>query len=593
MYEKSQIQKFVEKGLLIEALDELLILSEGSEWNTYVISAKSAFSDAKRKYDAGILEYAEFHRIFNQTTFKIDSYRNEIASAKDKVPVHKRKTIFEQRKSLTSTDLQGTWLSYRHKIDFKNNLLDITNDEKNIFIVGLVFSPISDIQCSVRSIFITKIFIGTLTISGKRIFIELNEENGDKKVLVTLHISNDFFDSQQPILKGIANTYISDGETNNNPEIGVPLIFEKQVDEFSNIEEKTEYKSIEAIENESVKFFLQNDDRFISIYDFKKKPAENTRSNNNRLQKRILLSLIPILLGVFASIFWITTRNKIATEPQNVVIYSTIPKSVKFVWDEFEKFKAEIQNNFNGKINIVILPISTDSFPSLLKRVGREKSIALIGVPYYDTDDEGFVARTFFSTVPFGMKNHEFDYWIDSGAKKMFENIYRPDGVYPLPLGNTGHQAGGWFFEKIDTITKFEKRKIRIYGPGGEVLKSFGAVRVYGLPNKQKALDWSEDPEMLGFEAINAAVDESLGLYDAAIEIAKRKKRKIYYYAFGWHEPNSTYTLFLNRDFVSSIKIQPTEWYQFELIVRKYHAIISDKFEVEGQKTLIATAKWF
>ncbi len=569
MNTQNDIEHLVAKGNISGALEELLKISNGTRLNKDVLTLKSTYESGKKIYLRGGAENQEMQLLDSKTAFSILSYYNELIS-ENLFDLEAKHTPIK-KDGVNINHFRGTWLSYRHKIDYKDGELDFTADKKNIFVVALVFTPISHNKCDVRSIFITKSFVGTLTVIGKRAFIELNEEGGDKKVLVTLHLKNT--NNPEGILKGIANTYITDGEKNNNPEIGVPLIFEKQINDFAEIEDKTEYKNIKEIDNQEVKLFLLRDKRFISILPFRKRNISST----------LLKSVIGGALLILGFTFIV---NHFAEHKYNFTIYTTIPKKVNFVWAEYDSLKNEMYLASEGKISILFKEISTDSFKAYYDslRNSPNADFGLIGVPYYDTEIKGFVTKSFFSTIPFGMKNSEFNAWLSIDGQKKFEDCYHREAIYPIPIGNTGMQAGGWYFEKIRNLKQLEGKTMRILGPGEEVLSRFNVKMETGLPTFSNVMRWSKNPDFIGFEVINPAFDQCLGLCAAADTL--KKDRKLYFYPTGWHEPNSTYTLYFNEKKINEIKQSSKLTNTFLLVFNKYHNRLSNRFETEGSRVL-------
>ena len=78
----------------------------------------------------------------------------------------------------------------------------------------------------------------------------------------------------------------------------------------------------------------------------------------------------------------------------------------------------------------------------------------------------------FFSTVPFGMTARGMHAWLfHGGGLEIWREIYQPFNVYPVPMGNTGIQMGGWFNKRIDSVSDLQGLRMRMPGLGGKVLK--------------------------------------------------------------------------------------------------------------------------
>lgn len=145
-------------------------------------------------------------------------------------------------------------------------------------------------------------------------------------------------------------------------------------------------------------------------------------------------------------------------------------------------------------------------------------------------------AAQFFTSVPFGLTAQEMNGWIQyGGGQQLWEEVYTPFNVLPLPGGNTGVQMGGWFNKEINSVSDLEGLKMRIPGLGGEVLARAGGTPV--------TLPGGEIFTSLQTGAIDAT--EWVGPYnDLAFGIYKVAK---HYYYPGWHEPGSMMEFVINK----------------------------------------------
>ena len=151
-------------------------------------------------------------------------------------------------------------------------------------------------------------------------------------------------------------------------------------------------------------------------------------------------------------------------------------------------------------------------------------------------------AAQFFTTVPFGLTAQELNGWIYyGGGLALWQELYEPFGVVPMPGGNTGAQMGGWFNKKIDSLADLKGLKMRIPGLGGEVLKRAGGTPVL-LPG-------SEIFPSLQSGTIDAT--EWVGPYnDLAFGLNRAAK---YYYYPGWHEAGSAVEVLFNQKALASL----------------------------------------
>jgi len=142
----------------------------------------------------------------------------------------------------------------------------------------------------------------------------------------------------------------------------------------------------------------------------------------------------------------------------------------------------------------------------------------------------------FFTGVPFAMTAQEFNGWIYyGGGMELWREAYAPHGLIPFLAGSSGPQMGGWFNREINSMDDIKGLKMRIPGPGGEILKRAG-----GTPTN---IPGAELFTALQTGTIDAAEwvgpwnDLAFGLFRAA---------KYYYYP-GWQEPGSGLECIINQ----------------------------------------------
>ncbi|MEM6262673.1 MAG: TRAP transporter substrate-binding protein [Bacteroidota bacterium] len=151
-------------------------------------------------------------------------------------------------------------------------------------------------------------------------------------------------------------------------------------------------------------------------------------------------------------------------------------------------------------------------------------------------------AAQFFASVPFGMNAQQMNAWILSGGGlALWEEVYAPFNLMPLPAGNSGIQMGGWFNKEINTLADFKGLKMRIPGLGGKVLNKVGgtAINVAG----GEIYTNLETGVIDATEWVGPYHDYKMGFAD----IAK------YYYSPGWHEPGTQLEAFINKDAYASL----------------------------------------
>ena len=153
---------------------------------------------------------------------------------------------------------------------------------------------------------------------------------------------------------------------------------------------------------------------------------------------------------------------------------------------------------------------------------------------YWQGKSKGF---SFFTSVPMGMTAAEIMGWIDhGGGQKLWDDLSADFNIKPFQAGNTGHQTGGWFKRKINSLEDFKGLKMRMPGLGGEVIRRLGgaAVQLSGGEIYQSLQSGSIDAT----EWVGPWNDYAFGFYREAP----------YYYAPGFHEPGASLAVGINLD---------------------------------------------
>lgn len=145
-------------------------------------------------------------------------------------------------------------------------------------------------------------------------------------------------------------------------------------------------------------------------------------------------------------------------------------------------------------------------------------------------------ATQFFAGLPFGMNAQQQNAWVYSGGGlELWEELYAPFNLIPMPAGNTGVQMGGWFNREINSIEDFNGLKMRIPGLGGKVISKAGGSAV--LSAGGEIYTNLERGVIDATEWIGPFHDKLMGFHKAA---------KYYYYP-GWHEPGGLLELIINK----------------------------------------------
>ena len=145
-------------------------------------------------------------------------------------------------------------------------------------------------------------------------------------------------------------------------------------------------------------------------------------------------------------------------------------------------------------------------------------------------------AAQFFSGIPFGMTAQELNSWIyHGGGLELWQEVYAPHGLIPFLAGNSGPQMGGWFNREINSIADIKGLKMRIPGPGGEILKRAGGTPT-NIPGAE-LFTALQTGTIDAAEWVGPYNDLAFGLFRAAS----------YYYSPGWQEPGSGLECMINK----------------------------------------------
>ncbi len=146
-------------------------------------------------------------------------------------------------------------------------------------------------------------------------------------------------------------------------------------------------------------------------------------------------------------------------------------------------------------------------------------------------------ASSFFAAVPFGMTAQETNAWLYyGGGLELWQELYKPYGIIPLPGGNSGLQFAGWFNKEVNSLADINGLKMRIGGIGGEVFKRAGGLPV-NMPGGE-IFSSLQSGALDAAEWVGPYNDLSFGFYQAAN----------YYYSTGWQEPTATLEFLINEN---------------------------------------------
>lgn len=220
------------------------------------------------------------------------------------------------------------------------------------------------------------------------------------------------------------------------------------------------------------------------------------------------------------------------------------PRTSKIIGETVLEFAKRVKQLSQGKFDIAVYGAG-ELVPSLEVFETVKSGTVEMGYssPYYWMGKIN--AAAFFSSIPFGMKAIGMKAWLDyGGGQKLWDEVYRPHGVFGIASGAVAVQMGGWFNRKINTIEDYKNLKMRIPGIGGKVIEKVGG--------KPMLVGAGEIFTNLATGVIDAAeftgphLDYYMGFHKAA---------KYYYYP-GWHEPGTIHEFVINKSAWDKLSVE-------------------------------------
>jgi TRAP-type mannitol/chloroaromatic compound transport system substrate-binding protein len=243
-----------------------------------------------------------------------------------------------------------------------------------------------------------------------------------------------------------------------------------------------------------------------------------------------------------------------------------------------KKMIAALDSVSKGRFKIKVSDnIKTRDANDLLSKTEHDSIQILYSISYYASNNDNQKASLFFAGMPYpmGMDMPSTEHWFQSEGLALCEKYYAAKGVKPFLLGHSGAQWMGWFKKPIHSIADFKGLKMRMAGNGAKVLKHWGASIENFVPTPNLLDSFCNTKESIAFEWIGPAADVQLGL----------PKHFNYYYKQGWHEPNTTWLLFINKKTWTALTEAELNQ-DYEKIIAQYHLEITKRFELENERYL-------
>lgn len=157
-------------------------------------------------------------------------------------------------------------------------------------------------------------------------------------------------------------------------------------------------------------------------------------------------------------------------------------------------------------------------------------------------------ALQFFTAVPFGPSAGEAIAWVYfGGGLELFQELYRPHNIHPMPCNLISPEGSGWFREPIGSVEDLKGLKMRFFGLGAKVMEKLGvSTQLIAGGDIFPALELGT---IDATEFSMPAIDLDLGFH----QVAK------HYYFPGWHQPISMGEFIVNLDRWNELSPQQQE----------------------------------
>jgi TRAP-type mannitol/chloroaromatic compound transport system substrate-binding protein len=225
----------------------------------------------------------------------------------------------------------------------------------------------------------------------------------------------------------------------------------------------------------------------------------------------------------------------------NWKLITSWPKNLPGLGMAPENFAKLVEEMSNGRMKIKVYG-SGELVPPLQVFDSVANGTAQIGhsAAYYW---KGKVpAAQVFTAIPFGMNVQEMNGWLHhGGGLELWQELYAPFGLVPMPGGSTGNQMAGWFKKEMNSVKDFEGLKMRIPGLAGEVIKRLGGIPI--TMSGGELFTALQTGAIDATEWVGPSNDLAFGLYKAAE----------YYYYSPWHEPGAVLEFTFNKEALESL----------------------------------------
>lgn len=229
-------------------------------------------------------------------------------------------------------------------------------------------------------------------------------------------------------------------------------------------------------------------------------------------------------------------------QAQTLTLQSAFPFNLTTIHDSVNRFVATTDEVTEGRVKFKSYDTGVMSPPfEILENVSNGSLDAGWSASSYWAGQ--IPAAALFQNIPFGPDVPKYLAWLYSGGGlELWQELYAPHNVVPIPCGSMVSEAGGWFNKPVTQVADLKGVNMRISGLGAKIISKLGVT----------ASSLSAGETYLGLETgrIGAAelsfpsIDQSAGFY----QVSKN------YYFPGWHQPGSLNELIINGDVWKAMK---------------------------------------
>lgn len=165
-------------------------------------------------------------------------------------------------------------------------------------------------------------------------------------------------------------------------------------------------------------------------------------------------------------------------------LVTSLPKGLPGPGVSAERFAKRVSEMSGGRLQIKVF-----SGGELVPPFGTQEAVENGVAEIYHGSGSWFAGRdmahSFFSVVPFGLDDREFNAWLrHGGGQKLWDDFTLPRGLKCFIAGGSGVQTGGWFKKEIKSLADMQGLNFRITGFGAQVMRKIGVNAVSMPPSE-------------------------------------------------------------------------------------------------------------